>query len=83
MDVLPTPGEPSNNIGLRASCKARRSLATLRLVEGAVSANSDVEGIGFVPQEIENDEIPKRAPSANVEQLRRSSFSFSAFGPCV
>jgi len=83
IDVLPTPGEPSNKIGFRASCNARRSRATLRLVDGAVKANSVVEGIGCVPQLIVNEEIPNRAPSSTAQQLRRSSFSFSAFGSCA
>ena len=55
----------------------------MRLVDGAVKANSDVEGIGCVPQLIVNDEIPNRAPSSTTQQLRRSSFSFSAFVSCA
>ena len=65
MDAFPTPGEPSNKIGLRASCNARRRRATLRLVDGAVKANSDVEGIGCVPQLIVNDEIPNHDAIVN------------------
>jgi hypothetical protein len=37
--VFPTPGEPSNKIGL-ASCIARRRRAVLRRVEGAESSNA-------------------------------------------